>query len=158
MSRARLTEASEECVWGLCPVSNPRSGVPSTRPVGRSSRRTSETWETKTLKRAMVSCREARENGAMTFVECLGVTQEDTMEGSLWRKTLGRSLGSHEAAELVGGMCHVWLPARNHPPPRYTLHKYGMDLSQSSAPPGTGSIPPQGRIPICRLRHMAIPT
>ena len=28
------------------------------------------------------------------------------MEGSLWRETLGRSLGSHDAAELVGGMCH----------------------------------------------------
>ena len=42
----------------------------------------------------------------MTFVECLGVSQEDTMEGPLWRETLGRSLGSHNAAELVGGMCH----------------------------------------------------
>ena len=28
------------------------------------------------------------------------------MEGPLWRETLGRSLGSHDAAELVGGMCH----------------------------------------------------
>ena len=28
------------------------------------------------------------------------------MEGLLWRETLGRSLGSHDAAELVGGMCH----------------------------------------------------
>ena len=27
------------------------------------------------------------------------------MEGPLWRKTLGRSLGSHDAAELVGEMC-----------------------------------------------------
>ena len=26
--------------------------------------------------------------------------------GSLWRETLGRSLGSHDATELVGGMCH----------------------------------------------------
>ena len=42
----------------------------------------------------------------MTFVECLGVSQKDTMEGSLWRETLGRSLGSHDAAELVGRMCH----------------------------------------------------
>ena len=42
----------------------------------------------------------------MTFVKCLGVLQEDTMEGPLWRETLGRSLGSHDAAELVGGMCH----------------------------------------------------
>ena len=42
----------------------------------------------------------------MAFVECLGVSKEDTMEGSLWRGTLCRSLGSHDAAELVGGMCH----------------------------------------------------
>ena len=42
----------------------------------------------------------------MVFVECLGFSQEDTMEGPLWRETLGRSLGSHDATELVGGMCH----------------------------------------------------
>ena len=42
----------------------------------------------------------------MAFVECLGFSQEDTMEGPLWRETLGRSLGSHDATELVGGMCH----------------------------------------------------
>lgn len=42
----------------------------------------------------------------MAFVECLGVSQEDTMEGSLWRETLGRSLGSHDAVEPVGGTCH----------------------------------------------------
>ena len=28
----------------------------------------------------------------MAFVECLAVSQEDTMEGALWRETLGRSL------------------------------------------------------------------
>ena len=48
----------------------------------------------------------AREKGAMAFVEYLGVSQEDTMEGPLWRETLGGSLGSYEAAELEGGMCH----------------------------------------------------
>ena len=42
----------------------------------------------------------------MAFVECLGFSQEDTTEGPLWRETLGRSLGSHDATELVGGMCH----------------------------------------------------
>ena len=42
----------------------------------------------------------------MAFVECLWILQEDTMEGPLWRETLGRSLGSHDATELVGGMCH----------------------------------------------------
>ena len=47
-----------------------------------------------------------REKGAMAFVDCLGFSQEDTMQGPLWRETLGRSLGSHDATELVGGMCH----------------------------------------------------
>ena len=42
----------------------------------------------------------------MAFVECLEFSQEDTMEGSLWRETLGRSLGSHDATDLVGGMYH----------------------------------------------------
>ena len=42
----------------------------------------------------------------MAFVECLGFSQEDTMEGPLWRETLGRSLGSHDMTELGGGMCH----------------------------------------------------
>ena len=42
----------------------------------------------------------------MAFVECLGFSQEDTMEGPLWRETLGRSLGSHDATEPVRGMCH----------------------------------------------------
>ena len=42
----------------------------------------------------------------MAFIECLGFSQEDTMEGPLWRETLIRSLGSHDATELVGGMCH----------------------------------------------------
>ena len=42
----------------------------------------------------------------MAFVECLRVPQEDTTEDPLWRKTLGRSLGAHDAAELVSRMCH----------------------------------------------------
>ena len=58
------------------------------------------------MKRAMIRFRGAREKGAMAFVERLGVSQEDTMEGLLWKETLGRSPGSHDAAELVGGMCH----------------------------------------------------
>ena len=48
--------------------------------------------ESMALKRAMVKSRGAREKDAMTFVECLGVSQKDTMEGPLWRETLGRSL------------------------------------------------------------------
>ena len=65
-----------------------------------------QTQESAVMKRAMVRLRGAREKGAMAFVECLGFSQEDTMEGSLWRETLGRSLGSYDAMEPVGGMCH----------------------------------------------------
>ena len=65
-----------------------------------------QTQESAVIKRAMVRFRGAREKGAMSFVECLGFSQEDTMEGPLWRETLGRSLGSHDATEPVGGMCH----------------------------------------------------
>ena len=65
-----------------------------------------QTQESAPMKRAMVRFGGAWEKSAMVFVECLGVSQEDTMEGPLWRETLGRSLGSHDAAELVGGMCH----------------------------------------------------
>ena len=62
--------------------------------------------ESTTMKKAMVRFRGAREKGAMAHVECLGISQEDTMEGPLSRETLGRSPGSHDATELVGGMCH----------------------------------------------------
>ena len=65
-----------------------------------------QTQESAATKRAMVRFGGAREKGAMAFVECLGFSQEDTMESLLWRETLGRSLGSHDATELVGGMCH----------------------------------------------------
>ena len=65
-----------------------------------------QTQESAAMKRAMVSFRGAREKCAMAFVDCPGVSQEDTMKGPLWRETLGWSLGSHDAAELVGGMCH----------------------------------------------------
>ena len=58
------------------------------------------------MKRAMVRLRGAREKGAMTFVEWLRVSQEDTVEDPLWREISGRSLGSHDTAELVGGICH----------------------------------------------------
>ena len=65
-----------------------------------------QTQESAAMKRAMVRFRGAREKGPMAFVEYLGFSQEDTIEGPLWRETLGRSLGSHDATELVGGMCH----------------------------------------------------
>ena len=65
-----------------------------------------QTQERTTMKRAMVRFSRAREKGTIAFVECLGVSQEDTMDGPLWRETLGRSLGWHDAAELVGRMYH----------------------------------------------------
>ena len=65
-----------------------------------------QTQESAAMRRAMVRFRGAREKGAMAFVESLGFSQEDTMEGPLWRETIGRSLGSHDAPELVGGMRH----------------------------------------------------
>ena len=65
-----------------------------------------QTQESAVAKRAMVRFRGAREKGTMAFVECLGFSQDDTMEGPLCRQTLGRSLGSHGATEPVDGMCH----------------------------------------------------
>ena len=65
-----------------------------------------QNFENTTMKRAMVRLRRELEKDATTFVEYLGVWQGDTMEGILWRETLGRILGSHDAAKLVAGMCH----------------------------------------------------
>ena len=87
-----------------------------------------QTQESAATKRAMVMFRRAREKGAMAFVECLGFSQEDTMEGPLWRETLGRSLGSHDATELVGGMCHGAMVAGRKPPastPYLAQRRYG---------------------------------
>ena len=56
----------------------------------------------------MVRFREARKKSAMAFVGRMEVSQEDTTGGLLWRESLdrSRSLGSHDAAGLVGGMCY----------------------------------------------------
>ena len=50
---------------------------------GKKLLRNLQTQESTTTKRAMVRFRGAREKSAMSFVECLGVSQEDTMEGPL---------------------------------------------------------------------------
>ena len=42
-----------------------------------------QTQESAAMKRAVVRFRGAREKGTMAFVECLGVSQNDTMEGPL---------------------------------------------------------------------------
>ena len=62
--------------------------------------------ERSTIKRVMVRFSGAREKGAVIFVECLAVSKEGLMEGSLWRGTLGRSSGLHDTAEPVRGMRH----------------------------------------------------
>ena len=57
------------------------------------------------MKRAVVRFRGVRGKGDdMVFVEYLGVSQGDTMEAPLWRETLNKSLGSHDAMWLVDGM------------------------------------------------------
>ena len=58
------------------------------------------------MKRVMVRFRRAREKGVIAIVVHLEVSQEDTTENPLWRETLHRSLASHEAVGLVGGMCN----------------------------------------------------
>ena len=40
------------------------------------------------------------------YTHMQGDPQEDTMESSLRREILGRSLGSHDPIEPVGGTCH----------------------------------------------------
>ena len=42
-----------------------------------------QNMESTARKRAMVTFKGAREKGALAFVECLRVSQEDTMEGPL---------------------------------------------------------------------------
>ena len=42
-----------------------------------------QTQENTAIKRTVIRFRGARKKGAMAFVECLGVSQEDTMEGPL---------------------------------------------------------------------------
>ena len=59
-----------------------------------------------TMERSRVGFRGVREKDTMLFVECPEVSQEDTIESPPWGETIGKSLGSHDAARLVGGMCY----------------------------------------------------
>ena len=97
-------------VGGVCVRVVPRVQSKLTRALyahrGKKLLQDLQTQENAAMERAMVRFRGAREKGAMAFVECLGVSQGDTIEGPLWRETLGRNLRSHDAAELIGGMCH----------------------------------------------------
>ena len=105
-----------------------------------------ENVENTALKRAMVRFRGGREKGVMAFVVCLQVSQEDAMQGILWRKSLRRrSLEVHDAAKRVDEMCHGGNgngQETTHPPPRYILNENVIEIShpQLSAPPGSGSV------------------
>ena len=108
--------------------------------------------ENTAMMRGMVRFRAALDKGAMTFVECLGVSQEDTMEGPLWRETLGRSLGLHHAAERVGGMCY----GNRYRQETTRLHAISCIRTRWSSlthnrvpPPGAGSIPSREQSPVC---------
>ena len=107
-------------VGGVCVGVVPRVQLKLSRSLhahrGKKLLQDLQTQESAATKRAMVRFRGAREKGAMTFVEYLGFSQEDTMEGPLWRETLGRSLGSHDATELVGGICVMVMVAGRNPP------------------------------------------
>ena len=59
--------------------------------------------ENTAMKKERVRFRRSRQKGAMRFVECLGVLQEDMMKGLLWMEALGRSVGSHVAKDLLEG-------------------------------------------------------
>ena len=39
----------------------------------------------------------------MRFVEYLGVLQDDMIKGLLWMEALGRSVGLHDAKDLLEG-------------------------------------------------------
>ena len=74
-----------------------------------------QTQESAAMKRTMVRFREAREKGVMAFVEYLGFSQEDTMEGPLWRETLGRSLGRITRRNLLVGCIMAMVADRKSP-------------------------------------------
>ena len=97
----------------------------------------------KRAKRAMTTFKDVRENITTVYVEFLGISQEDKIEGSLWRETSSWSLEPHDTAEPVGEMCHGKLPEKHHPPLHYIVHKKRMKLTykQPSAPSGVSYIP-----------------
>ena len=108
-SEIELSQTNRE-VGGVCVRVVPRVQSKLSRALhahrGKKLLQDLQTQKSAAKKRAMVKFRGARGKGAMAFVECLGFSQEDTMEGPLWRETLSRSVGSHGATELVGGMCY----------------------------------------------------
>ena len=57
------------------------------------------------MNRAMVRFMGARENAPWYFWNAWDLARRHDGR-PLWRETLGRSLGSHDAAGLVGGMCY----------------------------------------------------
>ena len=73
----------------------------------------------------------------MAFGECLGVAQQDTTGGPLWRATSGRRLESYDAEYLLVGCVMAMAAGENN-----ILLKDGIELSHtcSSVPPDTGPI------------------
>ena len=51
----------------------------------------------------------------MSFVECLGISQEDTMEGPLWRETLVRTLGRMMGRNVLMGRVTAEVAGRKAP-------------------------------------------
>ena len=104
MSEVRPTDASKECGGGCTPY-------PSENFLGALHTH----GEIKLLEdlrnqesSTMVRFRGAPEKKCIMalFAKCLRISQEGTIEESLWSETSGRSLESYDAAEPDGGMCH----------------------------------------------------
>ena len=84
-------------------MSNQSPFAPSPRTVGRSSSRVSKLGKYGNIE----SYGKVQEiAGERRVCRMPGRLVMDTMEGPLWRQSLGRSLGSHDVAERVGGMFH----------------------------------------------------
>ena len=105
MTRVRATDAPEESAWELCHVPIQAFTNPLQARRGAKHFKDLRNQESNTTKEAMVRFWWARENGALTFVNCTSISQ-DTMEDSLSRETLSRSLGSHDVVKPAGGMYH----------------------------------------------------
>ena len=80
LSWARPTEGSEEYAWHRA-----QSKLSRALHAHRWKKllQDLQTQQSAAMKRAMVRFGGAREKGSMVFVECLGFSQEDTMEGPL---------------------------------------------------------------------------
>ena len=74
-----------------------------------------QTPESAAMERAMIRFRGAWEKGAMAFVEYLGLSQDDTMEGPLWREPWAGAWGRMTRRKLLVG-CVMAMVAGKKPP------------------------------------------